>query len=167
MKSLLLMLKTILEEKKLNIEKNKLEEQELSGNIVKNKVSKIQLSESCDLSRIRYDYGIRLQNDNIVKVKSDQLVLDEYGMLYFLDEKQNEELEIGNIEEYLYEFDIYKQEWRKADVENILVNADFSIKDSKLKEVDKKIMENRNLDFYSNIYRKNFEVRGVGVYEKQ
>lgn len=157
MKRLVLRLKAFLKEKKLNIEKDKLEKQELSENIVKNRVSKIKLSESCDFSRIRYDYGIRLQNDNIVKVKSNQLILDEYGMLYFVDKKQNQELEIGNIEDYLYEFDIYKQEWKKADVISILVNLDFSIKDNKLKKADKRIIENRNLDFYSNIYGKKFQ----------
>ena len=157
MKRLVLRLKAFLKEKKLNIEKDKLEKQELSENIVKNRVSKIKLSESCDFSRIRYDYGIRLQNDNIVKVKSIQLILDEYGMLYFVDKKQNQELEIGNIEDYLYEFDIYKQEWKKADVISILVNLDFSIKDNKLKKADKRIIENRNLDFYSNIYGKKFQ----------
>lgn len=159
--------KSIFEQLRKKVKKNKLEEQELSGSIVKNRVSKINLSENYDLSRIRYDYGIRLKNDSVVKVKSNQLVLDEYGILYILDKKQNKELEIGNIEDYLYEFDIYKQEWRKADVVCILINADFSIKDGKLKKVDKKIIENRDLAFYSNICRKKLEVRGVGVYEKQ
>lgn len=163
MKELLLKLKEYIKEIIINKDKEKIENQELTGNIIKNKENKINLSESCDLSRLRYDYGIRLQNDNIIKVKCNQLIVNEEGLLYFLDEQNNEELEVGKVEDYLYEFDIFKQEWKKADIINILVNLDFSVK--RLKEAEKKIIENRNLDFYSDIYNKNFEIKGVEIYE--
>ena len=42
-----------------------LEKQQLSGNVIKNKIDRLNLSETFDLSRIRYDYGIKLKNDNV------------------------------------------------------------------------------------------------------
>ncbi|WP_304683119.1 hypothetical protein [uncultured Clostridium sp.] len=164
MKELLLKLKEYIKEIILNKDEEKRENQELTGNIIRNKVSKINLSENYDFNRLRYDYGIRLKNDSIVKVKSNQLIINEEGLLYFLDEQNNEELEVGKIEDYLYEFDIFKQEWKKADIISILVNLDFSVK--RLKEADKMIIENRNINFYSNICNNNFEIKGVEVYER-
>ena len=38
-----------------------LEKQQLSGNVIKNKIDRLNLSETFDLSRIRYDYGIKLK----------------------------------------------------------------------------------------------------------
>lgn len=143
--------KELLNNVKEKIEKAKLEEQELAGNIIKNEENKIVLAEVCDLSRIRYDYGIKLKNDNLVKVKSDLLIIDDNGTLYFFDKKTNEELEVGKVEENLYEFDVYKQEWKKADIVSILACANFSIKNTKLKEIDKRILENRDNEFYTDI----------------
>ena len=46
-----------------------LEKQELSGNIIENKNKRLNLSETFDISRIRYDYGIKLKNDNLVRYR--------------------------------------------------------------------------------------------------
>ena len=154
--------KELLNNVKEKIEKAKLEEQELAGNIIKNEENKIVLAEVCDLSRIRYDYGIKLKNDNLVKVKSDLLIIDDNGILYFLD-KTNEELEVGKVEENLYEFDIYKQEWKKADIVSILACANFSIKNTKLKEIDKRILENRDNEFYTDISKKHNKLKLGGM----
>ena len=141
--------KELLNNVKEKIEKAKLEEQELAGNIIKNEENKIVLAEVCDLSRIRYDYGIKLKNDN--------------GILYFLDKKTNEELEVGKVEENLYEFDVYKQEWKKADIVSILACANFSIKNTKLKEIDKRILENRDNEFYTDISKKHNKLKLGGM----
>ena len=158
--------KELLNNVKEKIQCEKIEEQELSGNIVKNTVNKIILGEVCDISRIRFDYGIRLKNDNLVKVKSELLIVDENGILYYLDKEANEELEVGNVEEYLYEYDIYKQEWQKADIITILTNANFCVKNKKLQEVEKNILENRNIDFYSGISNNRMKL-GVMIYNEQ
>lgn len=155
--------KELLNNVKEKIEKAKLEEQELAGNIIKNEENKIVLAEVCDLSRIRYDYGIKLKNDNLVKVKSDLLIIDDNGILYFLDKKTNEELEVGKVEENLYEFDVYKQEWKKADIVSILACANFSIKNTKLKEIDKRILENRDNEFYTDISKKHNKLKLGGM----
>ena len=40
-----------------------LEKLQLSGKIVENTVDRLNLSETFDFSRIRYDFGIKLKND--------------------------------------------------------------------------------------------------------
>lgn len=151
MTRLLIKWKDLLDNVKDKIELAKQEENQLAGNIIENSVAKINLASVNDLSRIRYEYGILLKNDNLVKVKSELLIIDEKGILYYLDKENNEELEVGKVEDYLYEFDVYKQEWKKADVISILACANFSVKNKKLKEADKLILENRNNEFYSSI----------------
>ena len=161
MEKLIVKWQELLNNVKEKIESTKREEDELAGNIIKNTVDKINLAEVYDLSRIRFDYGIKLKNDNLVKVKSDLLIINENGILYFLDNKNSEELEVGSVEEYLYEFDVYKQEWKKADVISILACANFSVKSSKLKEADKIILENKNNEFYSVITNRQRKLGGM------
>lgn len=158
--------KQLLNNVKERIENDRIEEQELSGNIIENSASRIILAEVCDISRIRFDYGIRLKNDNLVKVKSELLIIDDNGILYYLDKQQNEELEVGNVEDYLYEYDVYKQEWKKADIITILTNANFKVKSKNLQEVEKNIIENRNMDFYSGISNNRLKLGGM-IYNEQ
>lgn len=145
------------------VENIKIEQKELSGNVIVNEKKQINLSDIFDMRRLKYDYGIKLKNDNLVKVKSELLVIDENGELYFIDQRKNEPIEVGQVDEYLYEYDIYKQEWKKADVSRLLISANFSIKNNKLKEVNKKILENRNCDLYNDIFNhyKNFKLGGI------
>lgn len=44
---------------KSKMDEIELEKQQLSGNVIKNKIDRLNLSETFDLSRIRYDYGIK------------------------------------------------------------------------------------------------------------
>lgn len=142
-----------------------LEKQELSGNIIENKNKRLNLSETFDISRIRYDYGIKLKNDNLVRMNSKLLEIDTDGNLYFLNVNNPKEKEIiGKVENCLYEFDIFNEEWKKADIVRILSSTNFEIKGSKLKELNKAILENKGLELYSNI-NKNRKLGGLNLYE--
>lgn len=142
-----------------------LEKQELSGNIIENKNKRLNLSETFDISRIRYDYGIKLKNDNLVRMNSKLLEIDTDGNLYFLNVNNPKEKEIiGKVENCLYEFDIFNEEWKKADIVRILSSTNFVIKGSKLKELSKAILENKGLELYSNI-NKNRKLGGLNLYE--
>jgi len=142
-----------------------LEKQELSGNIIENKNKRLNLSETFDISRIRYDYGIKLKNDNLVRMNSKLLEIDTDGNLYFLNVNNPKEKEIiGKVENCLYEFDIFNEEWKKADIVRILSSTNFAIKGSKLKELSKAILENKGLELYSNI-NKNRKLGGLNLYE--
>ena len=142
-----------------------LEKQELSGNIIENKNKRLNLSETFDISRIRYDYGIKLKNDNLVRMNSKLLEIDTDGNLYFLNVNNPKEKEIiGKVENCLYEFDIFNEEWKKADIVRILSSKNFAIKGSKLKELSKAILENKGLELYSNI-NKNRKLGGLNLYE--
>ena len=144
-----------------------LEKQELSGNVIKNTIERLNLSETFDLSRIRYDYGIKLKNDNLVKVNSELLEIDKDGNLYFLNYNPKEKIEVGKAEDCLYEFDLYKEEWKKADIVRILSYTNFVIKGSKLNEISKAILENKGIELYSNINknRSNLKFGGLSLYE--
>ena len=129
-----------------------LEKQELSGNIIENKNKRLNLSETFDISRIRYDYGIKLKNDNLVRMNSKLLEIDTDGNLYFLNVNNPKEKEIiGKVENCLYEFDIFDEEWKKADIVRILSSTNFAIKGSKLKELSKAILHSSNV-FSSDKY---------------
>ena len=129
-----------------------LEKQELSGNIIENKIDRLNLSETFDLSRIRYDLGIKLKNDNLVKIDSKLLEIDREGNLYFISAINQKEKElIGKAENCLYEFDLYNEEWKKVDLVRMLSTTNFTIKGSKLKEINKAILENKGLELYYNI----------------
>lgn len=142
-----------------------LEKQELTGNIIENKNKRLNLSETFDISRIRYDYGIKLKNDNLVRMNSKLLEIDTDGNLYFLNVNNPKEKEIiGKVENCLYEFDIFNEEWKKADIVRILSSTNFAIKGSKLKELNKAILENKGLELYSNI-NKNRKLGGLNLYE--
>lgn len=142
-----------------------LEKQELSGNIIENKNKRLNLSETFDISRIRYDYGIKLKNDNLVRMNSKLLEIDTDGNLYFLNVNNPKEKEIiGKVENCLYEFDIFNEEWKKADIVRILSSTNFVIKGSKLKELSKAILENKGLELYSNI-NMNRKLGGLNLYE--
>lgn len=150
---------------KSKIKDIEVEKQQLSGKIIENKINRLNLSETFDLSRIRYDYGIKLKNDNLVRMNSKLLEIDREGNLYFLNvSNQNEKEVIGNVENCLYEFDLLNEEWKKADIVRMLSNTNFTIKGSKLKETSKSILENNELELYSNIY-KNRKMRGLNLYE--
>ena len=152
---------------KLKIEESEEEKKQLSGNIVKNTVDTLNLSETFDISRIRYDYGIKLKNDSLVKVNSELLEIDQEGNLYFLNENPKEKIEVGKVEDCLYEFDLYNEEWKKADIVCILSCTNFIIKGSKLKEISKAILENKGIEFYSNINKNksNIKLGGLSIYE--
>ena len=77
--------------------------------------------------------------------------------------KEYEEIFINNIERF-YEFDIFNEEWKKADIVRILSSTNFAIKGSKLKELSKAILENKGLELYSNI-NKNRKLGGLNLYE--
>lgn len=140
-----------------------LEKLQLSGKIVENKVDRLNLSETFDFNRIRYDFGIKLKNDNLVKVNSKLLEIDVDGNLYFLNiANLKEKIKIGKVEDCLYEFDLFKQEWKKADIVRILGNTNFVIKGSKLKEISKEILENRSIELYSSI-NKNSKFGGLSL----
>lgn len=142
-----------------------LEKQELAGNIIENKNKSLNLSETFDISRIRYDYGIKLKNDSLVRMNSKLLEIDTDGNLYFLNVSNPKEKEIiGKVENCLYEFDIFKEEWKKADIVRILSSTNFTIKGSKLKEISKTILENKGLEIYSDI-NKNRKLGGLNLYE--
>ena len=134
---------------KSKIKDIELEKMQLSGKIIENKQERLNLAETFDLSRIRYDYGIKLRKGN----------------LYFLNASNPKEKEIiGKAENCLYEFDIFKEEWKKADIVRILSSTNFAIKGSKLKEISKAILENNSLELYSNI-NKNRKLGGLNLYE--
>ena len=136
-----------------------LEKLQLSGNIIENKVDRLNLSETFDFSRIRYDFGIKLKNDNLVKVNSKLLEIDVDGNLYFLNiANLKEKIKIGKVEECLYEFDLFNQEWKKANIVRILSSTNFFIKNSKQKEIS----ENRSIELYSNI-NKNIKFGGLSL----
>lgn len=142
-----------------------LEKQQLSGKILENKVDRLNLSETFDLSRIRYDYGIKLKNDNLVRMNSKLLEIDREGNLYFINISNLKEKEIiGKVDNCLYEFDLLNEEWKKADIVRILSNTNFAIKGSKLKEISKAIFENNGLELYSDI-NKNRKLGGLNLYE--
>ena len=142
-----------------------LEKQQLSGKILENKVDRLNLSETFDLSRIRYDYGIKLKNDNLVRMNSKLLEIDREGNLYFINISNPKEKEIiGKVDNCLYEFDLLNEEWKKADIVRILSNTDIAIKGSKLKEISKAIFENNGLELYSDI-NKNRKLGGLNLYE--
>lgn len=144
-----------------------LEKQELSGNIIENKIDRLNLSETFDLSRIRYDLGIKLKNDNLVKIDSKLLEIDREGNLYFISVSNPKEKElIGKAEDCLYEFDLYNEEWKKVDLVRMLSTTNFTIKGSKLKEISKAILENKGLELYSDI-NKNRKLGGVELYEQR
>jgi hypothetical protein len=152
---------------KSKIESIEEEKQELSGNTIENTIDKLNLSETFDISRIRYDYGIKLKNDNLVKVNSKLLEIDKDGNLYFLNDNPKEKIEVGKVEDCLYEFDLYNEEWKKADIVRILSCTNFVIKGSKLKEISKAILENRGLEFYTSINKNknNIKFGGLSIYE--
>lgn len=152
---------------KSKIESIETEKQQLSGNIIENTVDELNLSETFDMSRIRYDYGIKLKNDTLVKVNSDLLEIDKEGNLYFLNDNPKEKIEVGKVEDCLYEFDLYNEEWKKADIVRILSCTDFVIKGSKIKEISKAILENRGLELYTSINknRKSIKSGGLSIYE--
>lgn len=155
----------ILNNIKSKIKSIELEKQELSGNIIENKVDRLNLSETFDIGRIRYDYGIKLKNDNLVRMNSKLLEIDTDGNLYFLNvSNRKEKLKIGKVEDCLYEFDLFNEEWRKADIVRILSCTNFVIRGSKLKEISKALLENRGIDLYSNI-NKNRKFGGLSLYE--
>ena len=111
---------------KLKINDIEFEKQQLSGKIIENKVNRLNLSETFDLSRIKYDFGIKLKNDSLVKVNSKLLEIDRDGNLYFLNiNNLKEKQRVGKVEECLYEFDLFKQEWKKADIVRILGNTNL------------------------------------------
>lgn len=148
---------------KLKINDIEFEKQQLSGKIIENKVNRLNLSETFDLSRIKYDFGIKLKNDSLVKVNSKLLEIDRDGNLYFLNiNNLKEKQRVGKVEECLYEFDLFKQEWKKADIVRILGNTNFVIKGSKLKEIRKIIVENRSIELYSDI-NKNRKIGGLSL----
>lgn len=150
---------------KSKIKDIEIEKQQLSGKIIDNKSERLNLSETFDLSRIRYDYGIKLKNDNLVRMNSKLLEIDRDGNLYFLNiSNPNEKEVIGKVENCLYEFDLLNEEWKKADIVRILSNTNFTIKGSKLKEISKAILENNELELYSNI-NKNRRTGGLNLYE--
>lgn len=150
---------------KSKIKDIELEKMQLSGKIIENKQERLNLAETFDLSRIRYDYGIKLRNDNLVRINSKLLELDREGNLYFLNASNPKEKEIiGKAENCLYEFDIFKEEWKKDDIVRILSSTNFAIKGSKLKEISKAILENNSLELYSNI-NKNRKLGGLNLYE--
>lgn len=139
------------------------EKQQLSGKIIENKVNRLNLSETFDISRIKYDFGIKLKNDSLVKVNSKLLEIDTDGNLYFLNiNNLKEKQKVGKVEDCLYEFDLFKQEWKKADIVRILGNTNFVIKGSKLKEIRKMILENRSIEIYSDI-NKNGKIGGLSL----
>ena len=139
------------------------EKQQLSGKIIENKVNRLNLSETFDISRIKYDFGIKLKNDSLVKVNSKLLEIDTDGNLYFLNiNNLKEKQKVGKVEDCLYEFDLFKQEWKKADIVRILGNTNFVIKGSKLKEIRKMILENRSIEIYSDI-NKNGKLGGLSL----
>ena len=79
---------------KSKIKDIELEKMQLSGKIIENKQERLNLAETFDLSRIRYDYGIKLRNDNLVRINSKLLELDREGNLYFLNASNPKEKEI-------------------------------------------------------------------------
>ena len=140
-----------------------LEKLQLSGKIVENTVDRLNLSETFDFNRIRYDFGIKLKNDNLVKVNSKLLEIDVDGNLYFLNiANLKGKIKIGKVEDCLYEFDLFKQEWKKANIVRILGNTNFVIKGSKLKEISKEILENKSIELYSSI-NKNSKFGGLSL----
>lgn len=151
MNKLLQLIIKIFDDIKVKINDMEIEKQQLAGKVIENKVDKLNLSETFDLSRIRYDFGIKIKNDSLVKVKCESLTIDQEGNLYFLDKDNKEELKIGDVEEYLYEYDIYKQEWKKADIVRMLGTTNFTIKGNKQLKINKAILENNDLELYSNI----------------
>lgn len=159
--------KEMLDSIKYKIKSIELEKQELSGNIIKNTKARLNLSETFDISRIRYDYGIKLKNDNIVKINSKLLEIDTDGNLYFLDINNNKKNKIGKVEQCLYEFDLYNEEWKKADIVRILSCTNFVVKGSKLKEISRAVLENNSIELYSNINknRNNIKFGGLSLYE--
>lgn len=157
----------VLDNIKSKIKSIELEKQELSGNVIENATDRFNLSETFDISRIRYDYGIKLKNDNLVKVNSKLLEIDKDGNLYFLNDNPKEKIEVGKVEDCLYEFDLYNEEWKKADIVRILSCTNFVIKGSKLKEISQAILENRGLEFYTSINnnKNNIKFGGLSIYE--
>lgn len=150
---------------KSKINQIELEKQELSGKIVRNNVDRLNLSETFDLSRIRYDYGIKLKNDSLVKIDSKLLEVDKEGNLYFLNVSNPSEKEVvGKVEDCLYEYDLFNEEWKKADIVRILSSTNFTVQCSKLKEISKAILENRDIELYSNI-NKNRNIGGLKLYK--
>lgn len=142
-----------------------LEKQELSGNIIVNKEEILNLSETFDITRIRYDYGIKLPNDSLVKVKSKFLEIDKEGNLYYLiNDDSNEREIVGKVEDCLYEYDLFYEEWNKADLVRILGSTNFVIKCSKLKEIKREILENKGMELYEDI-NKNRIYGGLSLYE--
>ena len=149
---------------KSKMDEIELEKQQLSGNVIKNKIDRLNLSETFDLSRIRYDYGIKLKNDNLIRIDSKLLEIDSDGNLYFINASNpNEKEVIGKAEICLYEFDILNEEWKKADLVRMLSTTNFTIKGSKLKEINKAILENKGLELYYNINknRKNVKLKDM------
>lgn len=150
---------------KSKMDEIELEKQQLSGNVIKNKIDRLNLSETFDLSRIRYDYGIKLKNDNLIRIDSKLLEIDSDGNLYFINASNpNEKEVIGKAEICLYEFDILNEEWKKANLVRMLSTTNFTIKGSKLKEINKAILENKGLELYYNI-NKNRKIGGLNLYE--
>ena len=150
---------------KSKMDEIELEKQQLSGNVIKNKIDRLNLSETFDLSRIRYDYGIKLKNDNLIRIDSKLLEIDSDGNLYFINASNpNEKEVIRKAEICLYEFDILNEEWKKADLVRMLSTTNFTIKGSKLKEINKAILENKGLELYYNI-NKNRKIGGLNLYE--
>ena len=150
---------------KSKMDEIELEKQQLSGNVIKNKIDRLNLSETFDLSRIRYDYGIKLKNDNLIRIDSKLLEIDSDGNLYFINASNpNEKEVIGKAEICLYEFDILNEKWKKADLVRMLSTTNFTIKGSKLKEINKAILENKGLELYYNI-NKNRKIGGLNLYE--
>ena len=56
------------------------------------------------------------------------------------------------------------EEWKKADLVRMLSTTNFTIKGSKLKEINKAILENKGLELYYNI-NKNRKIGGLNLYE--
>ena len=73
-----------------------------------------------------------------------------------------EKIKVGKVEDCLYEFDLFNQEWKKANLVRILSNTNFIIKGSKLKKISKVILENRSMELYSNI-NKNSKFGGLSL----
>lgn len=150
---------------KSKINDMELEKQQLSGNFIENKVDRLNLSETFDLSRIRYDFGIKLRNDSLVKIDSKLLEIDREGNLYFISVNNPKEKElIGKAEICLYEFDLLNEEWKKADLIRMLSTTNFTIRCNKLKEISKAILENRGQELFSNI-NKNRKIGGLYLNE--
>ena len=106
--------KQLLNNVKEKIENDKIEEQELSGNIVKNSTSRIILAEVCDISRIRFDYGIRLKNDNLVRTSGERSLVKKLNLRNDFYTKASVPLVcIGRTEgEIIYEIRICSNYWK-------------------------------------------------------